>query len=161
LLAKLVKKRVHAIRCDGVERHPVDTRGTVVLFRHLIGGAERLSFADVPIQTPKSPLWFSLRLDVQSSSQILLRDGCLCHLTPASRCRRLAMQQGPFARRALPASSLLRTWPPPSRLQSTSRHHRLYDRSAPSMTRWDEDGFSSRSTCPCHRAAPYRPAGVA
>ena len=29
------------------------------------------------------------------------------------------------------------------------------------MTRWDEDGFSSCSTCPCHRAAPNHPAGVA
>src|SRR5882762_11824063 len=28
------------------------------------------------------------------------------------------------------------------------------------MTRWDEDGFSSCSTCPCHRAAPNHPAGV-
>src|SRR5438128_522818 len=26
---------------------------------------------------------------------------------------------------------------------------------------WDEDGFSSCSTCPCHRAAPNHPAGVA
>jgi len=29
------------------------------------------------------------------------------------------------------------------------------------MARWDEDGFSSCSTCPCHRAAPNHPAGVA
>src|SRR6202171_2272620 len=29
------------------------------------------------------------------------------------------------------------------------------------MARWDEDGFSSCSTCPCHRAAPTHPAGVA
>src|SRR5262245_11002111 len=28
-----------------------------------------------------SPRWFSLRLDVQSSSQVLQRDGCLCHRT--------------------------------------------------------------------------------
>jgi hypothetical protein len=28
------------------------------------------------------------------------------------------------------------------------------------VSRWDEDGFSSCSTCPCHRAAPNHPAGV-
>src|SRR3984893_10958332 len=29
------------------------------------------------------------------------------------------------------------------------------------MARWDEDGCSRCSTCPCHRAAPHHPAGVA
>ena len=38
---------------------------------------------------------------------------------------------------------------------------RLYDRAAPPIARWDEDGFSSCSTCPGHRAAPNHPAGVA
>src|SRR5438132_939696 len=71
------------------------------------------------------------------------------------------MQQGPFAPRALPASPLLRAWPPPSRLQPISRECRLYDCPAPPISRWDEDGFSSCSTCPCHRAAPNHPAGVA
>ena len=28
------------------------------------------------------------------------------------------------------------------------------------LFRWDEDGFSSCWTCPCHRAAPNHPAGV-
>jgi|SRR3974390_1163020 len=28
---------------------------------------------------------------------------------------------------------------------------------APPISRWDEDGFSSCSTCPCHRAAPTTP----
>ncbi len=31
---------------------------------------------------------------------------------------------------------------------------------APPISRWDEDGFSSCSACPCHRAAPNHPAGV-
>src|SRR6266404_4924283 len=31
---------------------------------------------------------------------------------------------------------------------------------APPISRWDEDGFSSCSTCPCHRAVPNHPAGV-
>src|SRR5262245_40133762 len=86
LLAKLVEKRVHAVCFDGLKRHPITARGTVVLFGQLVGGTERLAFADVAIQAPKSPRWFGLRLDVQSSSQVLQRDGCLCHLTPASPC---------------------------------------------------------------------------
>src|SRR5215831_9018815 len=86
LLAKPAKKRVHPILFDGVERHPIDARGAVVLLRQLIGSVERLLFADVPIQSPKSPRWFSLRLDVESSSQVLQRNGCLGHLTPASPC---------------------------------------------------------------------------
>src|SRR5687767_1158456 len=65
---------------------PITARGAVVVFRQLIGSTERLVFADVAIQAPKSPRWFGLRLDVESSSQVLQRDGCLCHLTPASRC---------------------------------------------------------------------------
>src|SRR5262249_54179629 len=86
LLTKLVEKRLHAHRFDGLERDAVSTGGAVVLFGQLIGGMERFPLADVPIQSPKSPRWFSLRLDVQSSSQVLQRDGCLGHLTPASPC---------------------------------------------------------------------------
>jgi hypothetical protein len=37
---------------------------------------------------------------------------------------------------------------------------RLYGRLAPSISRWGEDGFSSCSACPCHRAIPNHPAGV-
>jgi len=37
---------------------------------------------------------------------------------------------------------------------------RLYDRVAPSISRGGEDGFSSCSACPCHRAVPNHPAGV-
>src|SRR5262249_29996999 len=59
------------------------------------------------------------------------------------------------------ASSLLQAWPPPSRRQSTSRRPRLYARPPPPISRWDEDGFSSCSACPCHRAVPNRPAEVA
>jgi hypothetical protein len=53
LLTELIEKRVHAVCFDGVERHPVDTGGAVVLFRQLVGGAKRCPFTDVAIQTPK------------------------------------------------------------------------------------------------------------
>jgi hypothetical protein len=31
---------------------------------------------------------------------------------------------------------------------------------APLISQWGEDGFSSCSACPCHRAVPNHPAGV-
>src|SRR3954469_5030337 len=34
---------------------------------------------------------------------------------------------------------------------------RLYDLLAPPVSQWGEDGFSSCSTCPCHRAVPTTP----
>ncbi len=49
------------------------------------------------------------------------------------------------------------------------RHRLVFDRfpgwpvirlPAPPISRWDEDGFTSCSTCPCHRAAPNHPAEV-
>jgi hypothetical protein len=86
LLAKLAKKGVYALYGDGLERYPINTRGAIVLFGQFIGGAKCFLFADVAIQAPKSPRWFGLRLDVESSSQVLQRDGCLCHLTPAFPC---------------------------------------------------------------------------
>src|SRR5262249_51993344 len=57
LLTKLIEKRVHAVCFDGVERHPIDTGGAVVLLRQLVGRTERFPFTDVTIQTPKSPRW--------------------------------------------------------------------------------------------------------
>src|SRR5215831_5381597 len=89
-------------------------------------------------------------------------DGRFYHFTPAFLIGSdVHVQQGPFAPWALPTSSLLRTWPSPSRLSSTSRLRQLYDGVAPSISRWGEDGFSSCSACPCHRAVPNHPAGVA
>jgi hypothetical protein len=49
LLAKLVKKRVHTICCEFLERHPIDPGSTVVVFRQLVGGVERFPFTDVAI----------------------------------------------------------------------------------------------------------------
>ena len=47
-----------------------------------------------------------------------------------------------------------------SRVDGGAQVARLYDYVAPSVSRWGEDGFSSCSACPCHRAAPNHPAGV-
>src|SRR5215813_8472808 len=88
-------------------------------------------------------------------------DGCFYHFTlpfllvPTSMCSKVPLLHGHY-----PTSLLLRTRPSPSRLPSTSRLCRLYDYVAPSISRWGEDGFSSCSACPCHRAVPNHPAGV-
>jgi hypothetical protein len=101
------------------------------------------------------------RRDAQSSSQILQRAGWVYQSTPAFRldsdivCSKAPSLHGRYA-----ASSPLRAWPPPSRLQSISRVSGYTTYLAPPIARWDEDGFSSCSTCPCHRAAPNHPAGV-
>src|SRR4030095_3415504 len=84
LVSEPVEKQLHALCFDDLERHPIRAWGAVVLLGHLVGGPKRLAFADVTIQPPESPRSFCLRLDVQSSSQVLQRDGCLCHRTPAS-----------------------------------------------------------------------------
>src|SRR5262245_34970991 len=83
LLAQLVKKRLHAICFDGLERHPITAGGAVVLFGQLVGSAARVPFADVTIQAPKSPRWFGLRRDAQSSSQVLQLAGRVYQSTPA------------------------------------------------------------------------------
>src|SRR6516162_7549174 len=56
---------------------------------------------------------------------------------------------------------------PLRRYYGPGRHRLVFDRFpglagyttylAPPISRWDEDGFSSCSTCPCHRAAPTTP----
>ena len=62
-------------------------------------------------------------------------------------------------------------WPagvtPLLRYYGPGRHRLVFDRFpdfagyttylAPPISRWGEDGFSSCSTCPCHRAVPTTP----
>ncbi len=63
-----------------------------------------------------------LRLGVYPSSQVLQLDGRLCHLAPASHLGEEVMSsRAPSLHGRYPASSLLRTRPPPSRLRPTSR----------------------------------------
>src|SRR5208283_2064398 len=82
----------------------------------------------VDIESPEPPGRLSLRLDVYSPPQVLQIHGRLCHLVLAflvvgdATSSRAPLLHGNFS-----ASPLLRTRPPPSRLRSTSRLHRLYD----------------------------------
>ncbi len=92
--------------------------------------------------------------------------GRLCHLTPASLLAgRITNSRAPLLRGRYPASSLLRTHPPPSRLRPTSRVTGYTTDLSPPISRWGEDGFSSCSARPCHRAAastpPERPVATA
>src|SRR5208337_3865570 len=71
----------------------------------------------------------SLRLDVYSPPQVLQIDGRLCHLVLAFLVAGdFINSRAPSLRGRYPASTLLRTHPSPSRLRSTSRLSRLYDR---------------------------------
>ena len=98
--------------------------------------AEETEFLVQPSPTPplpaealtlEAPRRFSLRLDVYPASQFLQIDGCLYHFTPASRVDDgIVCSRAPLLRGRYPASSLLRTQPPPSRLRPTSRGRRLY-----------------------------------
>src|SRR5215469_6762623 len=60
----LLQKTLHSVSLDGCERHPVNARGSVITLRHLVGFLERFRLADMNVQSPESPSWFSLRLDV-------------------------------------------------------------------------------------------------
>ena len=68
------------------------------------------------------------------------------------------MQQGPFAPRALPRFNA--TTDPAATVSSSTvfpgaSGYAVY--LAPSISRRDEDGFSSCLACPCHRAVPTTP----
>jgi hypothetical protein len=104
----------------------------------------------------------SLRRDAQSSSQVLQRAGWVYQSTPAFR-----VDSDIGAARLLGSTGIT----PLHRYYEPSRRRLVFGRFpgipgyttylAPPIARWDEDGFSSCSTCPCHRAAPNHPAGVA
>ena len=124
-------------------------------------GASPFFLAHMNVQSPKAPRRFSLRLDVYPPSQILQIYGCFYHHTPASRvdeevtCSRVPLLHGSY-----PASSLLRTQPPPSRLRPTSRCLRLYGLPCSTdfaMGRGRLLQLHSMSLSPC---CPYHPAGV-
>jgi hypothetical protein len=71
------------------------------------------------------------------------------------------MQQGSFAPRALPrfiaTANLAATVSPSVDFPVCAGYATAL---APPISRWGEDGFSSCSACPCHRAVPNHPAGV-
>ena len=103
----------------------------------------------------------SLRRDAQSSSQVLQRAGWVYQSTPAFR-----VDSDIGTARLLRSTGIT----PLRRYYEPSRRRLVFGRLpgspgyttylAPPISRRDEDGFSSCSTCPCHRAAPNHPAEV-
>jgi hypothetical protein len=129
-----------------------------------LGGAGTAALYSTPSsrrQALQAPKRFIHRHGIYPASQILQINGCHYHLTPASHvddgnvCSRAPLLHGSY-----PASSLLRTQPPPSRLRPTSRGCRLYDLPCSAdfaAGRGRLLQLLSMSLSPC---CPYHPAGV-
>src|ERR1700682_1011960 len=79
------------------------------------------------VQSPETPGFLSLRLEVYSPPQVLQIHGRLYHLVLAFLIVEKLQTEGPLLRRHYSASLLIRTHPPPSRRRSISRLSRLYD----------------------------------
>src|SRR5712691_9957301 len=111
------------------------------------------------VQPPEAPRRFSLRLDIYPPSQVLQTNGLLYHLALASHVVRGATNSRiPLLRGHYSASSLMRIPPSPSRLSAAFpaiSGYTVY--LAPVISPWDEEGFSSCSTRPCHRAVATTP----
>ena len=102
-----------------------------------------------------------LRLDLYPPSQVLQINGRLCHLVPTSRfVGGITNSRAPLLPRHYPGSSLLRTHPPPSRLQPISQCCWLLGLPFSSDFSLGRGGLLqllSVSLSPCCR---YHPAGV-
>jgi hypothetical protein len=113
------------------------------------------------IEAPEAPRLFSLRLGIYPPLQVLQPDGRLYHLAPASHVvGGVTDSRVPWLPGCYPASPLLRTPPPPSRLRPTSRCARLYGLPCSADFATGHGGFlqlrnASWSPC-CH----FHPAGV-
>ena len=109
----------------------------------------------------KAPRPFGLRLDVYPPTQILQINRCFYHFTSASHfVEGIMRSRAPSLHGRYPASSLLRTQPPPSRLQTLSRCRRLYALPCSadfSAGRGRLLQLLGMPLSPCH---PYHPAGV-
>ena len=101
---------------------------------------------------------FCLLLVVYPRPQVLQITGRFYHGAPASRGGQgVTVQQGSFAPWELP--QFIATTNPSATLSSSTDFpgFLVIRLPAPPISRRDEEGFSSCSTCPCHRAAPTTP----
>jgi len=109
--------------------------------------------------TPPVTSDLSLPLQVNLSAQILQTNGRLYHFAPASPyCLKTVNSRVPLLPRNYSGSTLIQTHPPPSHLLA---HFPLFTVIEPTLLRKisfrDEEGFSSCSACPCHRAVATTP----
>ena len=157
----LLKEFFHALRLDGLEGNAVTARRPIIFLGHRVRSPQRLPLADVNVQTPETPVRFSLRLGIYLPSQVLQTNGRRCHFALASRLAgRVTNSRAPSLHGRYPASTLLRTRPTPSRLRPLSRCAGYTAYLAPPISRRDEEGLSSCLARPCHHAVDNHPAGV-
>jgi len=97
----LFQKTLYSAFFNSLKRDPIDSGSPAVSLGHLVGFIQRFRFAEVNIQSPKAPGWFSLRLDVYAPPQVLQTDGCFYHSPLPSFCWGHYPQQGLFAPRPL------------------------------------------------------------
>ncbi len=157
----LLKKALHASFLNGLERDSITSRSPIVTLGHRVRSAQRLPLADVNVQTPETPVRFSLRLGVYLPSQVLQITGRLCHLALASHVAgRITNSRAASLRGHYPASSLLRPVRLPLAFGRFPGVPGYTAYLAPSISRRDEEGLSSCSARPCHHAVDNHPAGV-
>ena len=109
----------------------------------------------------RAPRLFSLHLDVYSPPQILQFNRCFYHHTPASRIdEEVTCSRAPLLHGSYPASSLLRTQPPPSRLRPISRCFRLYGLPCSIDFAMGRGRFLQLHSMSLSPYCPYHPAGV-
>src|SRR6516225_11852680 len=110
------------------------------------------------VQTPETPGRFSLRLDVYSPPQVLQIDGRLYHLVLAFPTLEILQMAGPL--RSTDIAPLHCYCGPGRHPLAFGRFPGLAGYTtylAPPISRRDEEGFSSCSACPCHRAVASTP----
>src|SRR6202023_918591 len=110
------------------------------------------------VQSPETPGFLSLRLDVYSPPQVLQIHGRLCHLVLAFLIMEKLQTEGPLC--SADIALLHHSYGP-------IRHPLAVDRFpgragytiylAPVISPRGEEGFSSCLACPCHRAVASTP----
>ena len=135
--------------------------GTATFRLAVVRCPQRLQLRYVHVQAPEPLGLVGLRLVVEPPPQVLQTDGRHCQIAPAFRVvGGTAEQQGPFAPRALPRFTATAG---PSATLSPSAHFPgalVIGPIASADFARGEEGFSSGSTCPRHRAvAPTPPEG--
>ncbi|SRR6266480_3283522 len=123
-------------------------------------GRSRLEVLSIlsPASTPHPPITsvflflYILRLRSCRLPSVFVRRPCLPSLPEELRNSWVPSLPGSY-----PSSSLLQTLPPPSRRPSFPGSSGYRSDLLLSLSLWDEEGFSSCLTCPCHRAVPTTP----
>src|ERR1035438_3631779 len=109
-----------AARLNRLERLAVDPRCSAVSLRLLVCDFERFELGEVNVQSPEMMRRGGFRPMAYLCSKLLQTDGGLCHPAPASPLTPNASGRAPSLGGRYPASTLLRTRPPGSRLRRTS-----------------------------------------